>query len=151
MAEQGGAELDWGVLGDAVGPRVRLLRNVLTSRIVAALAPFGLPSGALSILALIGANESCSQAALARQAGIGKPALVGILDELERRGLATRAVSPEDRRRKALSLTAEGKRMLEEMQHAANAEEEAIRETLSVEERRQLLAFLDRAYAAVRE
>ena len=36
---------EWGLLADAVGPRVRLLRNALAARSIAALEEFGLPTG----------------------------------------------------------------------------------------------------------
>ena len=60
MAADDSAKLDWGPLADAVGPRVRLLRNALAARTVVVLAPFSLPSGSLSILSLIAANPGCS-------------------------------------------------------------------------------------------
>ena len=142
-------KLDWGVLALAVGPRVRLLRNVLTARALAAQAPFGLPSGTLSIMALIAANEGCSQTVLARVTGLNKSAVVGILDELEKGGLAQRTIAPNDRRRNALSLTGKGDKLLDEMQRAANAQEAQICKELSAEELAQLLALLDRAYDAV--
>jgi len=151
MASADDGKLSWGVLGRAVGPRARLLRNVLTTRNLAALAPFGLPTGSLSIMALISANEGCSQTMLARQTGMNKSALVGVLDELERRGIAKRTVAAEDRRRNVLSLTPEGARLMDEMQRAANAEEEPIRKALSDEELTQLISLMERAYDALGE
>ena len=144
-----GTKLGWGPLADAVGPRVRLLRNILTLRTTSALAPFGLPSGSLSILSLIGANEGCSQTMLARRTAMNKSAMVGVLDELEKNGLARRSTAPDDRRRNLLSLTAKGAKLLDEMQRAANAQEAPIREALTRAELAQLLALLERAYDAV--
>src|SRR5690606_6393166 len=88
-----GEALSWGVLDGSVGPRVRLLRNVLSARSIAVSAPFGLPTGALTVLALISANPGSSQSALAGRAGLNKSALVGIIDQLEALGLAARARS----------------------------------------------------------
>ncbi len=58
VAESGA--LDRGLLAGGVGPRVRLVRNLLAARVMAALAPFGLRSGAFSAVALIAANPGCS-------------------------------------------------------------------------------------------
>jgi DNA-binding MarR family transcriptional regulator len=142
-------QLEWGALSGALGPHLRLLRNVMTSRILAALSPFGLPSGALSMLALIDANPGCSQTDLARQTGVTKSAVVAILDELERQELAERATAKGDRRRNELTLTPKGRKQLAEMQLVAAAQEEPIVAALSAEERATLIELLDRAYAAV--
>ena len=60
-------ELSLGLLADFLGPRVRVLWNLLSARMVEALAPFGLRPGAFSALALISANPGCSQKQLALQ------------------------------------------------------------------------------------
>jgi DNA-binding MarR family transcriptional regulator len=147
--EMGPARLDRGVLADGVGPRVRLLRNILASRVTAALDPFGLRSGALTTMALIAANDGCTQAELARDMGMDKSSVVALVDELEKRGLAERSRSTHDRRRNMLSLTAAGARMMAAMHAAAAAQEEAIRQAFSPDEFDRFLAFLDRAYEAV--
>src|SRR6188768_3598761 len=100
--------LDWGILEGSVGPRARLLRNVLTARSIAVSAPQGLPTGSLTVLALIAANPGSSQSALAQRAGVNKSALVGIVDQLESKGLAARDRSASDRRRNQITVTAEG-------------------------------------------
>ncbi|MEO6041112.1 MAG: helix-turn-helix domain-containing protein, partial [Croceibacterium sp.] len=76
MARGKRGELDWGILAGSVGPRVRLLRNALGARSIAASQPHGLPTGSLTVLALIAANPGSSQTGLARRAGINKSALV---------------------------------------------------------------------------
>jgi DNA-binding MarR family transcriptional regulator len=146
-ARQG--SLSWGFFDDCVGPVTLLLSNALTSRSLAALAPFGLPAGSLSLLTLIHANPDCSQADLSRATGMSQSGVVLILDELERSGLAARSQWPGDRRRNKLSLTAEGEAQLREMVAIQIAQEDAVREELSAKELQQLIALLGRAYAAV--
>ena len=46
-------KLDWGILAGSVGPRVRLLRNVLSARSIVVSAPYELPTGSLTVLALL--------------------------------------------------------------------------------------------------
>lgn len=151
MAERKLEKLDWGILSDSIGPRVRLLRNVMTARSLAALSKFDLPTGSHTVMVLIAANEGCSQTALARQTGMNKSAVVGLLDELEKRGLARREVSKQDRRRNNLLLTAEGRELLGQMHTVAVQQEAPLRETLNEAELTQLAALLSRAYSVLSE
>jgi DNA-binding MarR family transcriptional regulator len=142
-------KLEWGVLAGSIGPRVRLLRNSLGARSIAVSAPHGLPTGSLTVLSLIAANPGTSQSALAARAGINKSALVGIVDELEQRGLAARDRSASDRRRNDLSVTAEGEQVIAALFEAVTKEEAPIREALGPRDMTQLLALLDRALDAI--
>jgi DNA-binding MarR family transcriptional regulator len=141
--------LEWGLFGERIGPVVRLLRNELTTRIVAAHAPFGLHSGALSAMALIDANNGCSQSDLARELALDKSVLVAIIDDLETRGLARRSRSAADRRRYNLVLTDPGRETMAAMFAAANAVERPIRDALAPDEIASLIHLLKRAYAAL--
>ena len=148
MARKRG-DLDWGILAGSVGPRVRLLRNTLGARSIAVSAPQGLPTGSLTVLALVAANPGSSQNALARRAGINKSALVGIVEELDKRGLIARDRSAADRRRNDLTVTPEGERTMKALFAAVTREESAIREALGTRDMFELLALLDRAIAAL--
>lgn len=140
-----------GALEGHVGPHVRLVRNLLAARVLATFAPFGLPSGAFSILALIGANPGCSQADLAREAGLDKSLIVALLDDLEVRGIIRRTRCEQDRRRNLLRLTPAGTAMLREMNAASASIEQPIEEALSKDEIEQLCDLLNRAYLALTE
>jgi DNA-binding MarR family transcriptional regulator len=141
--------LDWGILAGSVGPRVRLLRNALTARSIAASAPHALPTGSLTVLALIAANPGSSQSALARRAGLNKSALVGIVDQLEAKGLAARDRSESDRRRNRVTVTPEGEAAMQALFVAVAAEESVIRDALGAADLAVLLGLLDRAIAAL--
>ena len=143
--------LNLGLLEDFVGPRVRILWNLLSAGMVKALAPFGLRSGAFSALALISANPGCSQNQLAQGLGMDKSAVVVIIDELERRGLAARVRHPQDRRFHALKLTAKGKALLQRMIEPASQPGQPLRDALSPQELQQLLSLLDRACRAMEQ
>ena len=146
-----GKPLDWGILDGSVGPRVRLLRNALTARSIAASAPYGLPTGSLTVLALIAANPGSSQTSLARRAGLNKSALVGIVDQLEARGLAARDRSISDRRRNQVTVTPDGEAAMHALFAAVAAEESVIRDALGGAELAVLLGLLDKAIAALEE
>lgn len=144
-----GKTLDWGLLAGSIGPRVRLLRNALTARSIAVSAPYGLPTGSLTVLSLIAANPGSSQSAIARRAGLNKSALVGIVDQLEAKGLAARDRSASDRRRNQVTVTPAGEAAMQALFVAVAAEESVIRDALGAADLEVLLGLLDRAIAAL--
>lgn len=147
--EKGREELGWGILEGSVGPRVRLLRNVLGARSISVSAPHALPTGSLTVLALIAANPGHSQTALADRAGLNKSALVGIVDQLEKRGLAERVRVSTDRRRYRLTVTPAGEDTMHSLFALVDPAEKPIRDALGNRDMATLLALLDRAIAAI--
>jgi DNA-binding MarR family transcriptional regulator len=143
--------LDWGPFSDSVGPRIRLLRNVLQARSIAVSEPFGLPTGSLTIMCLIGANPGSSQKQLAEWAGITSPGLVGVVDELEGRGLVARVRSLTDRRRNSLVLSEKGQRTMETMLTAVSQIEAPIRDVLGQADMHRLIDMIDRAVHAMQQ
>ncbi|MBO0764276.1 MAG: winged helix-turn-helix transcriptional regulator [Hyphomicrobiaceae bacterium] len=142
-------ELDLGLLADFVGPKVRLLWNLLSTRMAEALEPYGLRPGEFSTLALISANPGCSQKQLAHRLGMDKSAVVAIIHDLEWQGLATRVRHTQDRRFHALKLTPKGQALLQRTLAPASRPGRPIREALSPRELEQLLSLLDRAWRAL--
>ena len=141
--------LDWGLYATAIGPRLRLLRNMLSTASIEVSQPFGLPTGSLTVMVLVTANPESSQADLARGAGITGPGLVGVIDELEKRGLVSRIRSDEDRRRNRLVLTEAGEVTMQALFAAVESIEAPIRAELGTDEMAQLLDCLDRAIEAL--
>ena len=150
-ADQPGQSLrmNWGELSNGVGTCVRLLRNELYPRILSAYEPFGLHSGAVSVMVLIKGNPGCSQSEIAREVAMDDSAMVAIIDELEQRGLAQRTRSVTDRRRNSLSLTTDGERVMGEMIACAMTVEGPIQGALSEDELVTLMDLLRRSYAAL--
>lgn len=145
------APLAPGITVSFLGPRVRVLWNLLSSKMLEALEPFGLKTGAFSTLALIAANPGCSQTELARALGMDKSAVVPIIDELEERGLAKRVRSSEDRRRHALVATEAAQPLMDQMHAAVTAVGKPIRSELTPKEYELLLSLLERAFKALAE
>jgi len=141
--------LDWGLLSRHVGPRVRLLRNTLNARSIAVSEPFGLPTGSLTLMSLIAQNPGSSQVELAQYAGITGPSLVGIVDELERRGLVQRVRSTTDRRRNMLVVTEKGERTVAALFAEVRHIEDPIQQELSPEELDKFIEYIERANAAL--
>ncbi len=129
---------------------MRLLRNHLQARSIAASEPFGLPLGSLTVMSLISGNPGSSQKQLADWAGITGPGLVGIVDDLERRGLVTRIRSKEDRRRNMLVLTEAGHQQMTTMFATVTEIEAPLRDALGPEDMARFVALLDKAIAALK-
>ena len=79
-----------------------------------ALTSYGISEAcAAPLLMIVRLGDGVHQVAVAQAAGLESPSLVRLLDQLCKAGLVCRSEDPLDRRAKALSLTAEGRRLAE--------------------------------------
>ncbi len=77
-----------------------------------ALRPLGLTSGQFSLLMSLNRPEPAPMASVARLLAMDRTTLTAAVKVLERRGLATVAVDPKDRRGRLLALTEAGRASL---------------------------------------
>ena len=96
------------------------------------------------ILTVLGERSSETQGAIADALGYDRGQLVGLLDELEERGLVERRRDPNDRRRHIVRITADGEKMLHRLRALAAEIEDEFLSPLSDEERANLQALLYR-------
>ena len=109
-----------------------------------ALAERELETSNYGVLVALGDFGVLSQQQLADRLGADKSHVVRLIDQLERRGLLTRAPDPTDRRRHQIELTPAGRKLL---RHVATGVERAESEylgTLSNADRRTLTNLLQR-------
>lgn len=111
----------------------------------AALTPLGLRPRHLVALTVLRDHGETTQQALSAALQIDRTNLVGLLNDLESDGLATRRRSQEDRRRHIVALTDAGTERLAQAELALSAVERDTLGALDDEDRETLYRLLQRA------
>src|SRR2546421_3349387 len=88
------------------------------------------------VLTALAEQPTRTQAALAHAIGADKTRIIGVLDDLQERGLIQRQPDPADRRVRVLSLTGAGRRVHRSVQAAIQAREDRLLARLSAADRR---------------
>jgi DNA-binding MarR family transcriptional regulator len=114
------------------------------ARFAERLAPLLLSPPHAGILRALAKSAGLSQQELASMLNIHSSRLVGLLDELETRGLVKRQEKTDDRRTYALHLTDEGQAILGEIGRIAKEHQDSLLASLSKEERELLVDLLQR-------
>src|SRR2546425_9818878 len=104
----------------------------------------GLPPYPHAILLVLGERSRETQGAIADALGYDRGQLVGLLDELEERGLIERRRDPNDRRRHLVRLTTDGEKMHRRLRALSKEIEDEFLSPLSAAERANLHALLYR-------
>ena len=134
-------------LGSGCGLLLLRLARASAWRLSRSLAESGLRWTEFAVLHHLEAQGPASQRELALALRIQPSNIVALLDELERRGLLTRAPDPRDRRRHRVQLTARGLRALTLARESALRAEADVLAPLSPAERRDFHAALVRLTA----
>lgn len=140
-AETGDVRL--GPLAELVGYGLRRAQLAVFQDFIVKMKGFELRPAQFSILAIIQANPGLKQSRVSEALGINRANFVALLDELEKRKLARRAPSPDDRRSNALYLTPRGEAFLDEaLRHLRTNHERRLEQVLGEAGKQQLLVLL---------
>jgi MarR family transcriptional regulator, lower aerobic nicotinate degradation pathway regulator len=112
------------------------------ARAIAELGEAGFTPYHFGVLAMLEESPRETQATIADTLALDRSQLVGLLDSLEERGLVERRRDPHDRRRQAVSVTPDGKRVLARLRAIIGEIEEEFFVPLSVAERDELYRLL---------
>ena len=112
------------------------------ARFAELLAPLGLQNRHFGLLIQLAAGEGQTQQQLADTMGIHRNVMVGLVDDLEDRGLVQRRRHPADRRAYALHLTPAARDLLGQAQHAADEHDAEMLAGLDDTDRARLLTLL---------
>ncbi|GLY41973.1 MarR family transcriptional regulator [Amycolatopsis sp. NBRC 101858] len=107
-------------------------------------APLGVTGRQLALLTLFGDGPALSQQEGAARLGIDRTTMVALVDELEDKDLVRREVAPGDRRKRLVTLTAEGERVRAAGEDATRQAESRLLERLGEDDAERLRAALHR-------
>jgi|HubBroStandDraft_2_1064218.scaffolds.fasta_scaffold606626_1 DNA-binding MarR family transcriptional regulator len=107
-----------------------------------ALEPEGLHPRDFGVMTMVAAQPGMSQQLLHEKTAIDPSSMVAVIDELEAKGLAERRPDPNDRRARAIFLTARGLQTLERVRALAGELQREFFAGLSAEERDTLFGLL---------
>jgi DNA-binding MarR family transcriptional regulator len=130
-----------GALPDLLGYRLRLAQQAVFRDFATSVQ--GLSPGRVGLLIYIDANPGVTQSRLAEAAERDRSTMVGVLDQLQGRGLIERRRGA-DRRTNGLWLTRSGRSLLARALRGIARHEQRIAARLTSAERRQLLNLLGR-------
>lgn len=133
------------------GYQIRRLRQIAAAIFSAETAAFDITSQQWTTLQALGEVDSLEQNVLADVLSLDRATMATLLARLEKKGLVRRTTLAVDRRRKAVALTARGRRLLAAMEPAVGRVQEIILEPLPPDERRafaRMLKLLVEAHGA---
>jgi DNA-binding MarR family transcriptional regulator len=121
---------------------LKRLGFMLKDRTMEAFEDTGMTPYHHAVLALLHEDPRETQAMIADALGYDRSHLVGVLDELEERGLIERRRDPTDRRRHLVSLTKDGEQALERLRAVSKQIEDEFFRPLDAKERKTLNELL---------
>ena len=135
-------DIDLGPLPELIGYVLRRAQLIVFQDFFAAFAPFDIRPAQFSVLTVIERNPGLTQSQVAAALGIKRTNFVGMLDELEKRGLAERRQAARDKRSYALYLTPDGAALMRKLKPVLKAHESRMVALVGEEGRDRLIALL---------
>src|SRR4051794_37963762 len=134
--------IDLGPLPELIGYVLRRAQLAVFQDFFMAFGPFDIRPAQFSVLTVIERNPGLTESQVAQALGIKRTNFVGMLDELESRGLAERRQAARDQRSYALYLTAEGAALMRKLRPVIKAHEQRVIAKLGEDGRAALIVLL---------
>lgn len=139
-------EVNTEYLESLVGYNARRAALVIIELFLQRMAVYDLRPVDFSVISLIVHNPGITSRQLCAALGILPPNLVGMVNELEKRGLIAKRPHPSDGRATGLHPTPSGLELLQQAEKTAMALEAEATTRLSVAERKTLIRLLKKVY-----
>jgi MarR family transcriptional regulator, lower aerobic nicotinate degradation pathway regulator len=124
------------------GYHIRRLQQIAVAVFLQETEAHGVTPVQYAALHAVAQAPGVDQRTLARSIGLDTSTLAGVIDRLESRGLMQRNASPDDKRVRLLSLTADGGRLLSDIEPAMLRAQERMLEPLPKKERAEFMRML---------
>lgn len=141
-----GGELDTRFLETLLGYNARRAALTVIALFLKRMEPYNLRPVDFSVLTLIAHNPGVTSRQLCAALDILPPNLVGMIKNLDRRGLIERHPHPTDRRAQGLHLSATGTQLQRDAQHTAAQLEKEVAPDLTPAELDTLTRLLRKVY-----
>jgi DNA-binding MarR family transcriptional regulator len=138
-------------LDDLPGHYIRRLQQIAVAIFLQETEAHGLTPVQYAAISKVGLTPGVDQRTLARSIGLDTSTMAGVIDRLEARGLLQRQASAEDRRVRLLSLTDEGRNLLQAVEPDMLKAQERILEPLRPTERDEFMRMLRKLVTANNE
>jgi DNA-binding MarR family transcriptional regulator len=133
-----------------VGRLVRRAQQV-HNRLWGKLVSEEVTSPQFAVLFALGGLDEADQRTIGRAASLDRSTVADVVDRMVRRGYLERRRDPHDQRRNLLSLSVEGRALLEDLMGRGRSMNDALLGTLEPEERTEFLRLLAKFVAQIEE
>jgi DNA-binding MarR family transcriptional regulator len=139
-------QVDTSYLESLVGYNARRATLVIMDAFFRHMSDYGLRPADFSVLSLIAHNPGITSRQLCTTLSIQPPNLVGLINQLQERGLIARRPHPRDGRALGLHLTPAGRKLADQAEVTASELEQSATARLSATERKTLMQLLRKIY-----
>ncbi|RZF26513.1 MarR family transcriptional regulator [Paraburkholderia sp. UYCP14C] len=129
-------------LDELPGHCIRRLQQMAVAIFLDETSAYGITPVQYAAMQTVHDHPELDQRSLSRAIGFDTSTIGGVIDRLEKRGVMRRNASPDDRRVRLLTLTAEGEALLDEVRPAMLRAQARMLEPLPASERENFMAML---------
>jgi MarR family transcriptional regulator, lower aerobic nicotinate degradation pathway regulator len=129
-------------LDELPGHCIRRLQQMAVAIFLDETSAYGITPVQYAAMQTVHDCPELDQRSLSRAIGFDTSTIGGVIDRLEKRGVMRRNASPDDRRVRLLTLTAEGEALLDEVRPAMLRAQARMLEPLPASERENFMAML---------